>query len=603
MFSALKKLNELLDKKSKIQFGLLFILLLIKSFLDGLGLGLIAPYIAAIGDSSVIFNNSLFQKINVYTNIESTQQLIFWMGIVLIGFFVIKNFFSLYVMYTQSRLVFTKRSVQGRALFEAYMNAPYSYHLEHNTAELDRNIRFESTNVYAFVQRFLLFCSNVFLTISIFTVLLIANWQAVLMMGLFIIIFSFTFLFFSGRYSRIFGTEAQESQLYIGQAMKEGLSSIIESKLHHIESFFPARYFKHMMSNARANWRQTTLGIAPTLFFEILAVGTLVGVIFVLSVRNIDIYSVLPILGLFSFAFIRLIPSVTTIIKSLQEIYFLVPAVDVVHADFQNLDRLYKEVSQNHQPAQQAIEFNSLSLEDVNFTFPALKHVNVIDKLSFQVTKGQAIGITGPSGSGKTTLINIILGLLKPSSGRISVNDEELHKNLADWRSLIGYVPQAITLIDARIRENVALGLEGDNINNEKVWSVLKEANLYDFVKDLPEQLDAFIGENGMRLSGGQRQRLGLARALYRDPEVLVFDEATSALDVETEKKITREIMKLSGKRTLIIVAHRISTIKDCDVIYYLKNGKIVNSGKFNEMKELNTEFGNLSVQSGVSVA
>ncbi len=603
MFIALKKINQLLDKRSQMQFGVLFVLLVIKSFLDGFGLGLIAPYIAAISDASVIFENEVFKKINVFTDIQTTEQLIFIMSITLITFFILKNLFSLYVMYTQSRLIFTKRSVQGRALFEGYMKAPYSFHLEHNTAELDRNIRYESTNVYAFVQKFLLLLSNVFLTIAIFTVLILANWQAVLTMGIFIMLFSSLFLFFSGKYNKLFGTEVQESQLHIGQAMKEGLSSIIDAKLHHIESFFPSRYFKYMIINAKANWRQATLGTTPALFFEILAVSVLTGVIIVLYIRNTNLIHVLPILGLFSFAFIRLIPSVTTIIKSLQDIKFLIPAVDVVHADFQNLERLTNQARQNHKPLNESIVFNNLLVQDVTFSFPGKKEVSVLKKMSLEVFQGQAIGITGPSGSGKTTLINTMLGLLKPDSGQILVNNDDLQSNLASWRARIGYVPQAITLIDASIRENVALGLEGNQIDNAKVWSTLKEANLDVFVKDLPEQLGTFIGENGMRLSGGQRQRLGLARALYHDPEVLVFDEATSALDVKTERRITREIMKLSGKRTLIIVAHRLSTMKNCDIIYYLKDGKIVNSGKFDQLKELNRDFRELAVQNEAELA
>jgi len=603
MFIALKKIKQLLDKGSQMQFAFLFVLLVIKSFLDGFGLGLIAPYIAAISDASVIFENEVFKKINVFTDIQTPEQLILIMSITLIVFFILKNLFSLYVMYTQSHLVFTKRSVQGRALFEGYMKAPYSFHLEHNTAELDRNIRYESTNVYAFVQRFLLLLSNVFLTIAIFTVLILANWQAVLTMGLFIMLFSSLFLFFSGKYSKLFGTEVQESQLHISQAMKEGFSSIIEAKLHHIESFFPSRYFKQMMINAQANWRQATLGTAPTLFFEILAVSVLVGVIIILSIRNTDLIHVLPTLGLFSFAFIRLIPSVTAIIKSLQDIKFLTPAVDVVYAEFQNLERLTNQARENHKPINKSIGFNNLSIQDITFSFPSNKEVHVIDGLSLHVSRGQAIGITGPSGSGKTTLINLILGLLKHNMGKIYFNGEALQHNLMIWRSLISYVPQSITLIDANIRENVALGIEGDKINDEKVWSNLKEAKLDVFVNDLPEQLGTFIGENGMRLSGGQRQRLGLARALYRDPEVLVFDEATSALDVKTENRITREIMKLSGQRTLIIVAHRISTIKDCDVIYYLKDGKIENSGSFSELAEINQDFRSLINQDEVPVA
>jgi ATP-binding cassette, subfamily B, bacterial PglK len=595
LIKSLILLNQLLDGKSKIHLFTLFILLLIKSILDGFGLGLIAPYIATVTDSSVIFQNILFKKINLYINIQTTQELIIMMSIILIVFFTIKNIFSLFVMYLQSRLVFTKRSELGRKLFEGYMKAPYSFHLKHNSAELDRNIRFESSNVFNFVQDFLLLFSNLFLTISIFTILLLANWQAVLGIGFFIVVFSAIFIFFSGKYSKLYGIEVQNSQLHIGKAMKEGMASIIEVKLLRLESFFPDRYFRHMMSNARANWSQATLSTAPNLFFEILAVGSLVGVMVVLSISNFDINSVLPILGLFSFAFIRLIPSITAIIKNFQSIKFLIPSLELVHADFKKLDLLSEANNQNH--IQGPFDFDRLSFEMVNYAFPANKRVSVISGLSLDVSKGKAIGITGPSGSGKTTLINLILGLLKPDSGLIKINDEEMQTNLTRWRSLIGYVPQSITLIDASIRENVAMGLEGNAIDNQKVWSVLKESNLDDLVKDLPQQLDTMIGENGIRISGGQRQRLGLARALYRDPQVIIFDEATSALDVETEKKITKEIMKLSGKRTLIIVSHRISTIKDCDVIFYLKEGTIVNSGKYDELMELNLDFKKIAVQ------
>jgi ATP-binding cassette, subfamily B, bacterial PglK len=602
MFKALKKLNQILDKRSKNQFGLLFILLIIKSFLDGLGLGLIAPYITAIADSSVIFNHIIFKKINTFINIDSSQELIVFLSLFLIVFFILKNSFSLFIMYYQSRLVFTKRSFQGETLFKSYMKAPYSYHLDHNTAELDRNIRYESTNVYGFVQSFLLLSSNLFLTISIFIVLLVANWQTVLLMGFVITIFSLIFLSFSGRLSKKYGIEAQVSQLHIGQAIKEGLSSIIESKLHNIESFFPARYFKHMMLNARANWRQATLGVGPALFFEILAVSSLVGVIIVLSIRNIDINKIIPILGLFSFAFIRLIPSVTAIIKNLQDIKFLSPAVDVVHSDLEKINNLINKSNlENRVETDKTSDFVSLIIKNLSFSFKSKNKQKVIDNLNIQINKGQAIGITGPSGSGKTTLVNIILGLLKPLNGEVLLNNVTIYNNISKWHSMIGYVPQAITLIDASIKENIALGFEGDKIIDKKVWDVLKEASLEDFIKSLPDQIDTVIGENGMRLSGGQRQRLGLARTLYRNPDILIFDEATSALDVDTEKKITHEIMKLSGTRTLIIVAHRLSTIKDCNKIYYLKDGKIVNSGSFNELKKINNDFKKISNQSEVS--
>lgn len=598
MFKTLNKLRKLLDRQAKIQFVTLFILLIFKSILDGFGLGLIAPYIATISNPKTIFNNNFFNKLNAYLNIESNQELILWMSILLIVFFIFKNVFSILVLYFQSRLIFTKRSIQGRKLFQLYMNAPFIYHLDHNTAELDRNIRFESTNVFGYFQSFLLFCSNAFLTISIFVVLMIANWQAVLGMSFFIIIFSSLFLFFSGKYSTNYGIEVQESQLHIGQSMKEGLSSIIESKLNQIESFFPNRYFKHMMSNARANWSQATLGTAPIYFFEILAVGALVGVILVLFINETDINSVLPILGLFSFAFIRIIPSVTTMIKNLQQIKFLAPAVDVIYKDFKYLEKISKNPKLISELKIKKIDFKNLIIKNVNFSF---SKKNILKNISLDLNKGQSIGITGPSGSGKTTLINLILGLFSPDSGQVNLNGEKLENNLNCWYALIGYVPQSITLIDASIRENIALGVKESEIDDKKIWSVLKDANLITFVKEMPEQIDTLIGENGVRLSGGQRQRLGLARALYRDPEVIIFDEATSSLDVETEKRITKEIMGLAGKRTLIIVAHRLSTIKDCEKIYFIKDGEIMNSGSFSDLQKLNNDFKKISNQSEVS--
>jgi len=586
VFSFIIKIHDLLDRRSKFQFGTLFMLLLIKSFLDGIGLGLIAPYIAAITDSSIIFNHSIFKDINVYMNINTKHGLILWMSMILIALFILKNVFGLFVVYYQSKLIFTKRAYLSKALFQLYMNAPYSFHLKHNSAELDRNVRFEMPSVFSLIQNLLILFSNILLMISIFIVLFLANWQAVLVISMFIISTSSIFLFFTGRYSKMFGKEIQTSQLHVGIVLKEGIGSVIEAKLIGIESFFLDRFLKHYLTAARSLWRQATISSAPNMFFEILAVGSLIGAIIFLSNQNIDLLSVMPVVGLYSFAFIRLIPSVTAAIRSIQGIKFSTPALEVVHADFKKLAYTQTE-TQNYQHNNQHIKFKNISLQNISLAY--IEDKNIIDGLSMEINKGEAIGITGPSGSGKTTLINLILGLFKPDSGLIYVNDEEIQTNLGYWRSLIGYVPQSITLLDASIRENVALGLEGSLIDNHKVWSVLKEANLEKFVRALPQKLDTFIGENGMRISGGQRQRLGLARALYHNPEVLVFDEATSSLDVETERRITEEIMKLSGKRTLIIVAHRTSTIKDCNVIYYIKDGKILNSGRYDELKELST--------------
>ena len=573
---------------------------MVKALLDGFGIGLIAPYVVGVRKPEIVFDYPIFLSLNNFIKLTSNTEVIIFISAILITFFILKNFFTIYVVYFQAKLVYTERSVLGSRLFNLYMNAPYTYHLEHNTAEFDRNIKFEIPRVYSFVQSILLLVSNLFLTLSIFIILLIANWKIVLLLGCVLMAVSAIIISISGRYNKKYGQEVQESQLHIGQSMKEGLQSIIEVKIHGIEKFFPSMYFRSMLDNARAIWKQSTLGAVPTLFFEVIAVFTLAGMVIIMSFKGINIDDLLPILALFSFAFIRLIPAVTSVVKSFQQIKYQIPSVDIVHEDFCRIGEMIrnKDVNNNEE---KNIDFDELELRDVSFSFLDIGP-KIISDISIKIEQGQSIGITGPSGSGKTTLMNLILGLLKPKNGKVLVNGVDIQKNRKNWRSLIGYVPQSITLIDASIKENIGLGLKNNQIDEKKVWSVLIEANLDIFVRDLPEQLDTVIGENGIRLSGGQRQRLGLARTLYRNPEVLIFDEATSSLDIDTEKKITKEIMALSGNRTLIIVAHRISTIKKCDIIYYLKDGVIIDSGSFSELKKINKDFGALVNTAGAPI-
>ena len=599
IFNGLKKIREILDAKSKLRFLFLMFLLVVKSILDGFGIGLIVPFIAAIGMPSVIFNNEIFQMMNVHIGIETDGQLLILMSITLFSYFLFKNLCIFFITYYQARLVFSQRSHYSRKLFQSYMNAPYSYHLEHNSAECDRNIRYEIPHTFSFIESLLQIFSNTFLVLVIFVILALANWHVVASMVPVILLFSVLILFFSGKYSNLLGLELQRAQLQLGKSLKEGLSAIVETKMDNIESFFPNLYYKHYLVTAKSQWRQITVNSLPPLFFETVAIGILSVTIVILSYNGVDILDILPIIGLFSFAFIRLLPAVIMIIRHLNSTKFLIPAVNVVHAEFQKfssnekLQDLNITANANKLTETYLKNFLSLKFEDVSFVFNENIKGKVLNSISFELNKGQVIAITGPSGSGKTTLLNIILGLLEPENGKIYVNDQII-SNQSEWRAMRGYVPQNITLIDATIRENIALGFQPDEISDEKVYSVIKEAYLSELVDSLPQKLDTMIGENGMRLSGGQRQRLGLARVLYRDPKILVFDEATSSLDVESEKKITDEIMKFSGKRTMIIVSHRINTIKDCDIIYYLKNGQIVDSGNYSQLMKVSKDFRSL---------
>jgi len=590
MILLFKQINYLLDKQSKRQFLFLLILVLFKSILDGFGIGLIAPYIAIVENPDLVLKNAFFIEMNSYLKITSDTGLIVLLSSIIVFFFIAKNIISLFITHFQNRLIFSKRSSHGKNLFNVYVNSPYYYHLEHNSAELDRNIRFELPNMYVFIQSYITLISNILITISIFLVLLIASWKMVVSLGFFVTFLSIILLRTTGKYNKKYGKQVQESQLHIGQAIKEGLHAILEAKLFGVESFFPNRYFKHMMDNARANWKQATLSITPSLFFEVVIVVILTSIIIFLSISQNDINSMLPILGLFTIAMVRLIPSITGILSNLQRIRFAIPAVSVIYNDTFNLNKLGENNSNNGNLKRSIPDFDIISIKNLSYRYHG-SETTILSDLSIDIPKGQSVGFTGPSGSGKTTFINLLLGILEPTSGGIFIDGINIIEDLSSWRHKIGYVPQHIALLDGTIKENIAFGLPREEIDERRVWEALKESHLDDFIKSIPEEINSIIGENGMRLSGGQRQRLGLARALYRDPSILVFDEATSSLDVKTESKITSEIEKLSGSRTVIIITHRISTLKNCDVIYYMNEGEIIYSGSFTQLGHLSEEF------------
>ena len=560
-----------------------------------MGIGLVLPYVAAFGDANLVFNNQWFLKINEYVGIQTKSELIIYLSVVFLSFIVIKNVITFLITYVQSRLIFSKRSELGKRLFSLYLKCPYGYHLEHNTAELDRNIRFESTNVYNFVQSFLRLLSNVLLVVSIIFVLMFTGWKMVLILVLGIGVFSTVFYIVFGKYSSSFGKNIQISQLHIGQALQEGFAAIKEVKVFGIEEYFPNRFFKHMMINARANWNQDCLSILPRLFFEILAVGTLISIILIFQSRGADVKSLLPTISLYCVAFIRLLPATASVQNDFQRIRFLSASVNVVYDSIESLTQL--NVSRNAESTYQNGRRSSIEqvkIEHVSFKYAGAKS-NAIDDISLIVPRDESIAFVGGSGAGKTTLANLILGLLKSHEGSICFNDLDICQYQVEWRNLVGYVPQFIYLVDASIQENIALGIESKEIDELRIRETIRSVYLDDFVKTLPNGLNTMIGENGVRLSGGQRQRLGIARALYHKPEILIFDEATSSLDNETEKDLTKAIESLSGTITSIIIAHRLSTIKNCNCIYLMKDGKIIASGTFEELLSSSEEFKTMS--------
>lgn len=591
MLSNPKRLYFLFDRATRLQLLLLFGLMIITAILEAAGIGLVVPFIKVIEDPSIIKSNDWLRKVYELTGSKNLREGILYLSIGLILFYFIKNVLLGIMSYLQLRFVFSKRASFGKKLFGFYLKSPYTFHLRRHSAELLRNIMFEVPKVYSVVQSLLKLCTELCVLICIICLLVLVNPMIAISSLSILGLASGIFYLIISNYTKILGERIQSSQKYCGQDVLEGFGAIKEAKVSGTEGFFTGRLYEHWMENARANWMNSTLMTMPRLILEVISVGIVLLIIILLQGQGKEIKSVLPSLALFAVAIIRLMPSVYQSVSNLQIIRFNSPAVDVIYHDFGQADNMDRDSLEVKRPVERPLSFKKeIKVENLTYSYPN-SNGTALQGISLTIHKGEAVAFVGLSGAGKTTLANVILGLLEPSEGKIYADDRDVFQHLVAWKKNIGYVPQSIYLLDASIRSNIAFGLEDKDIDNHKVWNALRIAQLEDFAKNLTEGLDTFVGENGVRLSGGQRQRLGIARAVYHQPEVLILDEATSALDSETEKEVSRAIEALSGQKTLIIIAHRLSTIRQCDNIFFMREGSMVDSGTFDKLVSKNPEF------------
>jgi ABC-type multidrug transport system fused ATPase/permease subunit len=362
------------------------------------------------------------------------------------------------------------------------------------------------------------------------------------------------------------------------QHLQQGLSAVKDVKLLGREEEFLAQYRRHNKLSARAARLQSTIQQLPRLWLEVLAVAGLAALVLVMLGQGRDIGTILPTLAVFGAAAFRLMPTVNRMISSVQSLRYGLSVIDTLYEEF----KLYVPVPSSVVREKLSFE-DALEVENVWFKYSGASEPS-IQNLSVMIRKGESIGFIGPSGAGKSTLIDLLLGLLEPDSGEIKLDGTNILNALRSWQDQIGYVPQSMFLTDDSLRRNVAFGLAEEQIDEAAVWRALRAAQLDGFVQTLPDGLDTVVGERGVRLSGGQRQRIGIARALYHDPSVLVLDEATSSLDTMTENSVMQAVRSLKGSKTIIIVAHRLSTVEYCDRLYRLESGKVVEQGKPGEM-------------------
>jgi ABC-type multidrug transport system fused ATPase/permease subunit len=444
---------------------------------------------------------------------------------------------------------------------------PYSFHLQNNSAHLLRNISSEISIFTNLTQNLMLLQVNSAIVIGLASILVVIEPKGTALIFFLLGAVGFIFLKIVKKRLQFWGEKRQYHDGCRQQQMMQGFSTIKDIKLLGKELYFATLFKKHNDSLFSTSSKVIVTQQLPRLFFEFFAIVGLAFYIIVISTSGKTMVSALPILGFFVASAFRLIPSLSTIIGSLQVIKYSKSSIILLSEEFDKINKNKLIPNKNKFLFENEIQFTNLS-----FNYFGTNNA-IISNLNFSVKKGQTIGIIGESGSGKSTLIDLLLGLLNPSSGSILVDSIDINSNIFGWQKLIGYVPQSINLLDDTIENNIALGVEKQNIEKSKLTNAIVDAQIEDFISSLPEGLNTKVGERGVRLSGGQKQRIGIARSLYNNPSILVLDEATSALDNNTENEVMKSITSLKGKKTIFIIAHRLSTIQNCDVVFNLKNG------------------------------
>ena len=499
----------------------------------------------------------------------------------LVVLYLVKNAYLLFEYNIQYKFVYGNMFELQRKMLDIYLHRPYEYFLKAKSGELIRSINNDVGNTFSLLITLLGLFTEIFvsgmLVIAVFMITpVVTSAMAVIMLILLIGI-----NFFIKPILRKSGKDYKKANAETNKWMIQAIEGIKDLKVMHKEGFFVENFTKYGRINISSLRKNQILGITPRFLIEAVSMSSMFLVVAIMVYNGVELETIVPILSAVAMAAIRLLPSVNRISNALTAIAYTEPMVDTVIEtldDLNTVNNLRKNnttaVSQNDFKKIKRLQ-NNIEFKNISYAYPATDE-DVLEDVSIKIKKGESVGIVGNSGAGKTTTVDLILGLLKPHQGQILIDGVDIYDDMDDWLAQIGYIPQSIFMLDDSIRANVAFGVLENEIDNDSVWAALKEASLDKFVKDLPDGLDTMIGERGVRLSGGQRQRIGIARALYTNPEVLFFDEATSALDDDTEAAILESINSLHGKKTLVNIAHRKSTIESCDHIFRVANGKIV---------------------------
>ncbi len=574
------KLKVLLDRKQKSQMVGIVVLMLIGGVLESLGIAMIAPVMQVVIDPEKVEESHILSAIYNLFNLTSTTQLAAIIMVSIILVFIIKNVFLYFMNVVQLRFVYTNQFATSRRMMINFMQRPYEYYLNADTTVIQRNITSDVNNLYALILSCLQLTSEIIVFVCLVAILLSQDARMTLTIATLLVIVLLVIKFVIKPVMVKAGKDNQDYYSGLYKWIYESVTGIKEIKVAAKENYFINGYADCGAGYVNAVQKYNLYNSTPRLLIETIAIAGMIGYMLFVMAQGTSLTSLLPQLTVLAAAAARLLPSANRINNYLTSIAYFEPFLDNVSENLQ--DEIHDEsISYNSEDYRTKAQteklpvHNSINLKDITYKYPNTDKY-ILDGADMEIPVGKSVGIVGTSGAGKTTIVDVLLGLLEPEKGRILADGVDVKTNYKGWLKNVGYIPQTIFMTDSTIRKNVAFGVPEDEIDDAKVWQALSEAALDSFVKELPEGLDTEIGERGIRLSGGQRQRIGIARALFEDPEVLVLDEATSALDNDTEAAIMDSINRLHGKKTLVIIAHRLQTIEKCDMIYGIKDGKAV---------------------------
>ena len=582
--SEILRLRILFSRRDKFGYLLLFAIALFGAMLEAAGVVAIPLYVSALIKPSSLSDywlGSLFGDLPEKADLS----LVVWASVILVGFVVLKNIFLSFGFWVQASVLRIQIVRIRDKVFRAYQSAPYEWLVQRSSSDLLRNMHNDCTQVFNGVV-----VQSLELIVSIITIIFIVGAMLVAapgptLMSIFVV-GAGSFLIISVFRTRL--THVGEVMRFefgeTTKAIQQSFGALADARIAGREDYFADAHLQSLERMSIANRTRATIQKSTPYAVETVAIIGLILILILVINSSESLEAALPILSMLAFAIIRLKQLASKLAGGINLLITALPNIDEVVKDFEHLKRVETIARSKARSQTGSIgEFEKLEVNNVTYFYPETQ-TPALDVVSLNIKKGESIGLVGATGCGKSTLVNLILGLLEPTEGEVRVNGVNTFSNMDGWRSNLAYIPQNVYLLDENIRRNVAFGVPIDEIDDKQVWNCLRMAKLASFIESLPEQLETEIGERGVRMSGGQRQRLGIARALYRDPKLLVMDEATSALDNQTETEVMDAIRSIQQTRTVIMIAHRLSTVIECDRLYFLDHGKIIAQGTYDEL-------------------